>query len=204
MSAKILLVNDDLQSLKLVGVMLQRRGYTIVAACGGAQGLAKAESDRPDLVILDVMMPDIDGLEVCRKLRSQPSTSHIPIIMFTARTLIRDKLDGIQAGVDDYLTKPIHPNDLAARVEAVLQHSARPLTPAARVIGFLGVKSGVGTTTLALNTAAALAMAEADRRVILADLHSNAANVACTVEALIRPMVWLHSPACCRTRLRRP
>lgn len=183
MPAKILLIDDDLQSLKLVGLMLQRRGYTIVAARGGAQGLAKAESDAPDLVLLDVMMPDIDGLEVCRKLRSQPSTSHIPIIMFTAKTLVGDKVDGFQAGADDYLTKPIHPNDLAARVDAVLQRSARqradmPLTSAARVIGFLGVKGGVGTTTLALNTAAALATADADRRVILADLQSSAANVA--------------------------
>jgi DNA-binding response OmpR family regulator len=183
MPAKILIVDDNLHSLKLVGVMLQRRGYTIVAARGGAQGLAKAESDKPDLVILDVMMPDIDGFEVCRKLRSQPSTSHIPIVMLTARTLARDKLDGIRVGVDDYLTKPIHPGDLAARVEAVLQRSARqragtPPTSAARMIGFLGVKDGVGTTTLALNTAAALAAADADRRVILADLQSNAANVA--------------------------
>jgi DNA-binding response OmpR family regulator len=183
MAAKILIVDDDLQSLKLIGLMLQRRGYTIVAACGGAQGLAKAESDQPDLVILDVMMPDIDGLEVCRKLRSQPSTRHIPIVMLTARTLVRDKLDGIRVGIDDYLTKPIHPNDLAARVDAVLQRSARqraetPPTSTARVIGFLGAKSGVGTTTLALNTAAALATAKADRRVILADLQSSAANVA--------------------------
>ena len=126
MAAKILIVDDDLQSLKVVGLMLQRRGYTIVAARGGEQGLAKAESDRPDLVLLDVMMPDINGLEVCRKLRSQPATRHIPIIMFTAKTLVGDKVEGFQAGADDYLTKPIHPDDLAAHVDAVLQRNARP------------------------------------------------------------------------------
>lgn len=183
MPAKILLVDDDLQSLKLVGLMLQRRGYAIVAARGGVQGLAKAESDAPDLILLDIMMPDLDGLEVCRRLRSQPTTNHIPIIMFTAKSQVGDKVDGFQSGADDYLTKPIHPNDLAARVDAVLQRSAQKRrstqpTAAAQVIGFLGVRGGVGTTTLALNAAAALANADGERRVILVDLQTSAANIA--------------------------
>jgi DNA-binding response OmpR family regulator len=183
MPARILIVDDDLQSLKLVGLMLQRRGYVIVAARGGVQGLAKAESDAPDLIILDVMMPDLDGLEVCRRLRSQPATSHIPIIMFTAKSQVGDKVDGFQSGADDYLTKPIHPNDLAARVDAALQRSAQkrhntPPASIAQVIGFLGVRGGVGTTTLALNTAAALANADGERHVILVDLQASAANVA--------------------------
>jgi DNA-binding response OmpR family regulator len=185
MPTKILIIDDDLQGLKLVGLMLQRRGYTIVVARGGVQGLAKAESDAPDLIILDIMMPDLDGLEVCRRLRSHPATSHIPIIMFTAKAQVGDKVDGFQAGADDYLTKPIHPNDLAARVEAVLQRHTQPRVTApptsaavGHVIGFLGVKGGVGTTTLVLNTAAALANADSERRVILADLQTRAANVA--------------------------
>ncbi len=183
MPAKILLVDDDLQSLKLVGLMLQRRGYVIRAARGGVQGLAKAESDAPDLILLDVMMPDLDGLEVCRRLRSQPSTSQIPIIMFTAKSDVGDKVDGFQSGADDYLTKPIHPNDLAARVDAALQRSAQKRlnaqpTTTAHVIGLLGVRGGVGTTTLAMNLAAALANADGERRVILVDLQTSAANIA--------------------------
>ncbi len=183
MPAKILLVDDDLQSLKLVGLMLQRRGYVIMAARGGVQGLAKAESDAPDLILLDVMMPDLDGLEVCRRLRSQPSTSQIPIIMFTAKSDVGDKVDGFQSGADDYLTKPIHPNDLAARVDAALQRSAQKRlsvqpTTTAQVIGLLGVRGGVGTTTLALNLAAAMANADGERRVILVDLQTSAANIA--------------------------
>ncbi len=183
MPTKILIIDDDLQGLKLVGLMLQRRGYTIVVARGGVQGLTKAESDAPDLIILDIMMPDLDGLEVCRRLRSHPATSHIPIIMFTAKAQVGDKVDGFQAGADDYLTKPIHPNDLAARVEAVLQRHTQPRvtappTAVGQIIGFLGVKGGVGTTTLVLNTAAALANADSERRVILADLQTSAANVA--------------------------
>jgi DNA-binding response OmpR family regulator len=183
MPAKILIVDDDLQSLKLIGLMLQRRGYLIDAARGGAQALAKADADVPDLVILDVMMPDMDGLEVCRRLRADPKTSRVPIIMFTAKILVSDKVDGFQAGADDYLTKPIHPNELAARVETALQRSLQiqpppPLADAGQVIGFFGVKGGVGTTTLALNVAAALVNTPAPRRVILADLQSSAANIA--------------------------
>src|SRR5450756_1979296 len=162
MPAKILLIDDDLQSLKLIGLMLQRRGYAIVPAATGLEGLAKALTDTPDLVILDVMMDDLDGFEVCRRLRANPDTSRTPIIMFTAKSMVSDKVAGFQAGADDYLTKPIHPNDLASRVETVLQRSRRfqsdsDSTDRARIVGFLGVKGGVGTTTLAMNVGAALA-----------------------------------------------
>jgi len=183
---KILIVDDDLESLKLIGLMLQRRGYHITAAQGGAQALGKAEAEQPDLVILDVMMPDMDGFEVTRRMRANTKTTHIPIIMFTAKTLVGDKVAGFQAGADDYLTKPIHPAELASRVEAVLLRSSRAHAdsspkPHARVIGFIGVKGGVGTTTLAINTAVAIAQAstpETPRHISLADLHSSAGDVA--------------------------
>jgi pilus assembly protein CpaE len=183
---KILIVDDDLESLKLIGLMLQRRGYQIVAAQGGAQALSRAEGEQPDLVILDVMMPDMDGYEVTRRMRANTKTAHIPIIMFTAKTLVGDKVAGFQAGADDYLTKPIHPAELASRVEAVLLRSARTRTetgtrPTARIVGCLGVKGGVGTTTLAVNTAIAIiqsAPQDAPRRVTLADLHASAGDIA--------------------------
>jgi pilus assembly protein CpaE len=185
-AAKILIVDDDLESLKLIGLMLQRRGYEITAAQGGAQALNKAEAEQPDLVILDIMMPDMDGYEVTRRMRANPKTTNIPIIMFTAKTLIGDKVAGFQAGVDDYLTKPVHPAELASRVEAVLLRSTRTRTESAapsrgRVIGFIGVKGGVGTTTLSVNTAVAIAQwstQDSPRRVILADLHSHSGDVA--------------------------
>ena len=183
---KILIVDDDLESLKLIGLMLQRRGYQIAAAQGGAQALGKAEAEQPDLVILDVMMPDLDGYEVTRRMRANAKTMHIPIIMFTAKTMVGDKVAGFQAGVDDYLTKPIHPAELASRVEAVLLRSSRASAERspkmhARVIGFLGVKGGVGTTTLAINTAIAIAQAttaEAPHSISLAELHTSAGDVA--------------------------
>ena len=115
-------------------------------------------SDHPDLIILDIMMPDMNGYEVCRRLRRNPDTQGIPIIMFTAKTLIDDKVAGFEAGADDYLTKPTHPAELASRVKAILMRSASA-KPAASTkgttIGLLGAKGGVGTTTLALNIAVA-------------------------------------------------
>src|SRR5678816_669936 len=92
MAEKILIVDDDLDSLKLIGLMLQRHGYEVVAANSGTQAIAKASNDHPNLIILDVMMPDMDGYEVCRRLRANTETRPIPIIMFTAKTLVDDKV----------------------------------------------------------------------------------------------------------------
>jgi CheY-like chemotaxis protein len=183
-SQKILIVDDDRDSLKLIGLMLQRRGYQILVAQNGAQALAKAETDSPDLIILDVMMPDIDGFEVCRRLRSDPATVQIPIIMFTAKTQVTDKVAGFQAGADDYLTKPIHPAELAGRVEAVLLRSVHARVEAAKAVpvnaaAFVGSKGGVGTTTLALNVAVAMSRPEVGqgKRVILAELVPGSGSI---------------------------
>src|SRR5512135_511445 len=123
---KILVVDDDRDSLKLIGLMLQRRGYQISVAQTGAQALVKAENESPDLIILDVMMPDIDGYEVCRRLRVNPQTARLPIIMFTAKTQVTDKVAGFQAGADDYLTKPTQPRELFGHVKAVLARGKKP------------------------------------------------------------------------------
>lgn len=164
MSEKILIVDDDVDSLKLIGLMLKRHGYDVVVADNGGKGLAKADAEAPQLIILDVMMPDMNGLEVCRRLRANPNTRDIPIIMFTAKTLIDDKVKGFEAGADDYLTKPTHPAELASRVKSILtrqtsQDSSAPEVPTPRrgtVIGVMGAKGGVGTTTVAVNLAASL------------------------------------------------
>lgn len=176
MTKKILVVDDELESVKLVGLMLQRHGYEVTAAQSGAQALAKALSDDPDLMILDVMMPDMDGYEVCRRLRANPVTADLPVIMFTAKTQVDEKVAGFQAGADDYLTKPIHPDELTSHVEAVLLRSARRRTDEqpqvrAEIIGFLGSKGGVGSTTLAVNVAVALSRGSA-KKVLLADMRS--------------------------------
>jgi DNA-binding response OmpR family regulator len=190
MGEKILIVDDDLESVKLIGLMLQRRGYEITAAQDGSQALIKAETEAPDLVILDVMMPDMDGYQVCQQLRSNPRTAHLPVLMFTAKTLVGDKVAGFQAGADDYLTKPIHPAELVSRVEALLQRSEAVHTRGrrlsrARIIGVMGAKGGVGASTLVVNLAAA-AHQHDDRaherdgptRVSIADLRTGLGSVA--------------------------
>src|SRR5260221_11137885 len=171
MAEKILIVDDDIDSLKLIGLMLQRQGYEISAANAGGQAISKAQTDAPDLIILDVMMPDMDGYEVCRRLRADPNTQSIPIIMFTAKTLVDDKVTGFEAGADDYLTKPTHPAELASRVKAVLARSAaqrRVVSDSGLLIGVLGAKGGIGTTTIATNLAASMGQKDS---AILADIR---------------------------------
>lgn len=166
MPEKILITDDDVDSLRLIGIMLQRQGYQVIVASSGNQALAKATSEVPDLIILDIMMPDMNGYEVCRRLRANPVTKSIPIIMFTAKTMIDDKVAGFEAGADDYLTKPTHPAELASRVKAMLTRTpatpAAPPTaaahepPAGYTVGIIGTKGGLGVSTLALNLATAL------------------------------------------------
>ncbi len=164
MAEKILIVDDDIDSLKLIGLMLQRQGYDIAAASAGSQALSKVMTDPPDLIILDVMMPDMDGYEVCRRLRANPQTQNIPIIMFTAKTLVDDKVAGFEAGADDYLTKPTHPAELSSRVKAVLARSAAKHGTTApdqgTFIALIGTRGGLGTSTLAVNLATLLSKRE--------------------------------------------
>ncbi|HKY55531.1 MAG TPA: response regulator [Anaerolineales bacterium] len=164
MGEKILIIDDDLDTLRLVGLMLQRQGYQISAATNGQQGLDKAFEEDPDLILLDVMMPDIDGYEVTRRLRQNPSTIETPILMFTAKTQLDDKVIGFEVGANDYLTKPTHPTELQARVKALLARMSEKRGGAVMaknenhgyVIGVLGARGGLGTTTLAVNLAAGL------------------------------------------------
>ena len=172
MASKVLIIDDDVDTLKLVGLMLERQGYEISVASNGTLGLEKAAEDKPELILLDVMMPDLDGYEVTKRLRSNPALAHIPIIMFTAKTMVDDKVAGFEAGVDDYLTKPTHPAELTAHVKAVLAHSAQAVTAPeekAQIVGFLVSRSGIGTSTLALNTGVALS--EKGYDVIVAELN---------------------------------
>src|SRR5512136_2437737 len=178
MVEKILIIDDDLDTLKLVGLMLQKQGYLIVAANNGPQGLTQAEAENPDLILLDVMMPEMDGYEVTKRLRGNPLTTNTPILMFTAKTQLDDKVTGFEAGADDYLTKPTHPTELQAHVKALLARSAKnkinpPTGPAqepAYVIGVLAVRGGLGVTSVAANLAASLQKRTSDN-VILAEFR---------------------------------
>lgn len=176
MPEKILIVDDDLDTLRLVGLMLQKQGYQIVAASSGAQGLELAFSELPELILLDVMMPGMDGYEVARRLRGNEKTVNIPILMFTAKSQLDDKVTGFEAGADDYLTKPTHPTELQAHVKALLARSTKskinpPTGPAqepAYVIGVLAARGGLGVTSVATNLAAAL-QKKTTQEVVLAE-----------------------------------
>lgn len=123
MAEKILVIDDDLETLRLVGLMLQKQGYHVVTAASGEEGIQVALREQPDLILLDVMMPGLDGFEVTRRLRQNPETSSIPILIFTAKSQVEDKVEGYEAGADDYLTKPIHPAELIAHIKALLGRS---------------------------------------------------------------------------------
>ncbi len=156
MAEKILIVDDDLETLRLVGLILERGGYQIAAASNGQQALTLAHSERPDLIILDVMMPDMDGYQVMKNIRQDSAINTIPVLMFTAKAGIEDKITGYETGVDDYLTKPIHPAELVAHVKAVLGRAANKIKEPesdCTVIGFLAARGGLGVSTLVLNLA---------------------------------------------------
>ncbi len=118
---KILVIEDEADILEVTQYNLTREGYRVSTSRDGEEGLARARRDAPDLVILDLMLPGLDGLEVCRRMQSDPITSAIPIIMVTAKGEESDVVIGLQLGADDYVAKPFSPKELVARVRAVLR-----------------------------------------------------------------------------------
>ena len=122
MPSRILIVEDDPDTARLAGLYLARDGHKVIAATDGIEGLRLAREAHPDLVVLDLMLPLLDGMEVCRTLRDE---SMVPIIILTARVEEVDRLAGLDLGADDYVSKPFSPKELAARVRAVLRRTAR-------------------------------------------------------------------------------
>jgi len=115
---RVLVVDDDVKTTELVGLYLKRDGYRVLTAGDGFEAIRLARESHPDLVVLDLMLPGLDGFEVFRALRAE---SDVPIIMLTAKTTEQDRLTGLDLGADDYVTKPFSPKELAARVRAVLR-----------------------------------------------------------------------------------
>lgn len=123
MGSSVLIVEDDPTTVKLVSLYLNRDGHKVMAAYNGVDGLRLAREAKPDLVVLDLMLPKLDGMEICRVLREEES--NVPIVMLTARVEEEDRLQGLDLGADDYVTKPFSPKELAARVRAVLRRTSR-------------------------------------------------------------------------------
>ena len=122
MLGNILIIEDDPDTSRLVGLYLSRDGYKVLAALDGLEGLRLARESKPDLIVLDLMLPGMSGMDICRELREE---SMVPIVMLTARVDEHDRLEGLDTGADDYVTKPFSPRELAARIRAVLRRTAR-------------------------------------------------------------------------------
>jgi two-component system phosphate regulon response regulator PhoB len=130
----ILVVEDDEDILELISYNLAQEKHTVVKAVTGEDAMRLAHRATPDLILLDLMLPEIDGLDVCKRLKADPQTQYIPIIMVTAKGEEADVVTGLELGADDYIPKPFRPKELVARVRAVLRRAGRPLADAGKVI----------------------------------------------------------------------
>jgi len=181
--ATVLIIDDDANTLRLIGYMLERGGFEVQLAGDGEDGLAKAFKQPPDLIVLDVMMPGVDGYQVCEQLRANPRTATIPVIILTARSQRIDQQTALEVGADLYLPKPVAPEELIASVNELLSRppGARPSVtaeaPTRRLISVFSLRGGVGVTSLATNLAVALAQQYGDT-VSLVDLSLTAGHAA--------------------------
>jgi len=126
MAKKILIIEDEKDIQDLLQLYLKREGYEVEGVKDGDAGLRKLAQEKFDLVLLDLMLPQVDGLEICRNLRSRPQTSEIPIIMITAKAEESDRIVGLEMGADDYITKPFSPREVLARVRAIFRRLEKP------------------------------------------------------------------------------
>jgi DNA-binding response OmpR family regulator len=150
MAKTVLVIDDEPELVKLLDYNLTRAGYTVLTARDGEKGLAAARQHAPDLVLLDVMMPGLDGWEVCKRLRAEPSTASVPLLMLTAKAEEGDRVLGLELGADDYVTKPFGVNELLARVKALLRRAeGQGGSPEVVKAGKLLIDSGKRTVSAA-------------------------------------------------------
>ena len=152
MSSRLLMIEDDGRLASMVGEYLTASGFAFTHAADGLSGLARVQADAPDLVILDLMLPDIDGLDVCRRIRALPGeTARTPILMLTAKGDPMDRIVGLELGADDYLPKPFEPRELLARIRAVLRrrNDGPVATPQVMRFGSLEIDRDARTVNVA-------------------------------------------------------
>jgi DNA-binding response OmpR family regulator len=135
MVKKILIIEDDPATSRLVEYSLKHEGYEVLTASNGLDGIRKAHNEGPDLVILDVMLPGMDGYEICHRLRSESDTAKLPILMFSAKAQEMDRNTGLLVGADDYLTKPAAPADIVSHVETLLEKKQQAATGQEKMSG---------------------------------------------------------------------
>jgi pilus assembly protein CpaE len=173
--ANILVIDDDRDILRLLEFALNRAGHDVTIASDGEQGLAELKAWKPDLIVADVMMPNMTGYDFCRQVRSTSGAADIPIIIFSARFQPVDKQTALQAGATDYLPKSISPDVLVKRIAELLP--AAPIAVDNKAIGFFSLRGGTGVTSLAVNSAIALAITQKAKTAVvdLAPLGGHAA-----------------------------
>jgi len=175
MATKVLVVDDDLNIQRVLVFVLKQEGYEVLVASDGATGVEMALETRPDLILMDVAMPRLDGYAATQQIRAAEKGGRVPIIMLTAEAEVEQRVKGLRAGADDDIVKPFHPLELMARIKALLARGG-PTTKSAdaptlgRLCLFYPAKGGVGTTTIAINTAIALGR-ELKRRTALIDAN---------------------------------
>ena len=166
MGKRILVVDDDPQVRRLMQLALKRQGYEVEMASTGEEAIAKVVTTKPDLVLMDVMMPDMDGFEATKRIRRLPEGHSIPVIFLSALTQVDAKIKGLRVGGTDYVTKPVNLPELLARIEAHLRSTAPPM---GKLINIFTSKGGVGATTIAVNLPFALRQVAKEKTVILID-----------------------------------
>ena len=155
--ANIYVIDDDDQLLRMVGLMLERGGHAATLINNPLQGLEKIREEKPDVLVLDVMMPNMSGHEVCREIRGDSELSHLPILVLTARAQAIDRATALKSGANDYLSKPVNAKELIEKIDNLLtQQESGNFQKLAQIVGFLSMLGGVGRTTLAVNFAGAL------------------------------------------------
>jgi pilus assembly protein CpaE len=175
-ATKVLVVDDDLNIQRVLVFTLKQEGYEVLVASDGAAGVEMARETHPDLILMDVAMPKLDGYAATQQIRAAEQDRRVPIIMLTSEADVGERVKGLRAGADDDIVKPFHPLELMARIKALLARGGPPAavggdTPTlGKVCVFYGAKGGVGTTTIAINAAISLSR-ELRRRTALVDAN---------------------------------
>ncbi len=176
--AKILVIDDEADLLEMMRLVLEQRGgHQTELSAEGPDGLAKAMADPPDLAIIDVMMPGITGYDICRKLRANPATASVPILILTARAQPMDREAAMEAGANDYMTKPVLMSELLERVDALLSETPEQSASFVGTFALMGLRGGVGVTTMAVNLATMLTLSDSGT-VCLVDLCPSSGHIA--------------------------
>lgn len=189
-SNKVLVVDDTKLINRMIRDKLVASGYSVEDAYNGPEAIAKLKTFKPDLIILDVMMPGMDGYQVARRVRQDPAAGHVPIIMLTAKAGISEKVAGFEAGADDYLTKPFDPTELELHVRALItraqtQPPAGGEKPPGKIISVFSLRGGSGSTSIAVNLATVLAQLY-EEDVSIVDLSLEAASVSLMLDLIPR------------------